>query len=203
MQLCEILKIDESPYARQFRHVMSVVDQLHAFPRLPTIPVLLTKNRREGGAYISRMRPPIPLSINISVNTDSPALTLLHEVGHLLDHLALNPIKQGFGSEHDPLFDPLRNFWAANKSIRCLTKIVTGRSAINPKRRSYLRYQLQVEEIWARTYLQWVVAKSDDLLLRVFFDKVLAHSAELYWETVEMKGIMPLVDRLFSEAGLR
>jgi hypothetical protein len=203
MQLGEILKIDESPYARQFRHVASVVDLLHSFPKLPTIPVLLTRNRREGGAYISRMRPPVPISINISVYTDSPALTLLHEVGHLLDHLALNPIKQGFGSEHDPLFDPLRNFWAANNKIRHLTKIVTESSATNPKRRSFLRYQLHVEEIWARTYLQWVVAKSDDLLLRVFFDKVVANSAELYWEATDMKDIMPLVDQLFSEAGLR
>jgi len=203
MQLCEILDIDESSFARQFRHVVSVVDQLHKFPKLPTIPLLLTKSRREGGGYMYRVRPPIPLSINISVHADSPPITLLHEIGHLLDHLALNPVKEGFGSEHDPLFDPLRNFWAANKKIRRLTKTIAGGMKSNPKMRSLLRYQLRVDEIWARTYLQWVVAKSDDLLLRVCLDQVVANSAEIYWDAAEIAGIIPLVDHLFSEAGLR
>jgi hypothetical protein len=202
MQLCEILRIGESPYARQFRHVVSIVDQLHRFPKLPTIPVLITRSPREGGGYIYRVRPPVPLSINISVQADSPPITLLHEIGHLIDHLALNPIKQGFGSEHDPLFDPLRNYWAAHKKIRRLNKTVAGRKISNPKIRSFLRYQLRVDEIWARTYLQWVVAKSDDLLLQMCLDQVVADSAEVYWDATEMVGIIPLVDRLFSEAGL-
>jgi hypothetical protein len=203
MQLREILNIDESPYARQFRHVVSVVDQLHRFPKLPTIPVLITKTRREGGGYIYRVRPPIPLSINISARADSPPITLLHEIGHLLDHLALNPIKQGFGSQRDPLFDRLRNYWAATKKIRHLNKTVAGRMISNPKERSFLRYQLRVDEIWARTYLQWVVAKSDDLFLQVCLDQVVAVSAEVYWDATEMNGIIPLVDELFFEAGLR
>jgi hypothetical protein len=203
MQLCEILNIDESSYARQFRHVVSVVDQLHTFPKLPTIPVLLTKSRREGGGCMYRVRPPIPLSISISVHAESPALTLLHELGHLLDHLALNPIKQGFGSEHDPFFDRLRDFWMMNNRIRRLTKIVSRKKPSNPRMRSFLRYQLTTAEIWARTYLQWVVSKSDDLLLRVFFDKVAANSPEFYWDPGEMDAIILLVDQLFSEAGLR
>ncbi len=203
MQLCEILNIDESPYARQFRHVVSVVDQLHRFPKLPAIPVLITKNRREGGGYMYRVRPPVPLSINISVHAEFPALTLLHELGHLLDHLALNPIKQGFGSEHDPLFNRLRHFWTLNNRICRLTRIVSGNKRSDPRRRSFLRYQLATAEIWARTYLQWVVAKSDDLLLRAFFDKLAADSPEFYWDVGEMNAIIALVDQLFSEAGLR
>jgi hypothetical protein len=174
MQLREILKFDESPYVRQFRHVVSVVDQLHKFPKLPTIPVFITNSRREGGGYIYRLRPPVPLSINISAQANSPPITLLHEIGHLLDHLALNPIKQGFGSQHDPLFDPLRNYWATSRKIRRLHKTVAGRTISNPKSRTFLRYQLRVDEIWARTYLQWVVAESDDLLLQVCLDQVVA-----------------------------
>jgi hypothetical protein len=203
MQLCEILKIGESPFARQLRHVVSIVDQLHRFPRLPSIPLLITRTQRESGGYDYRVRPPVPLSIKISVHAESPALTLLHELGHLLDHLALNPIKQGFGSEHDPLFDELRNSWKTNDRICRLTKIVTGKKPSNAKMRTFLRYQLATAEIWARTYLQWVVAKSDDLLLRVFFDKVAAKSSEFYWDAAEMDAMIPLIDRLFSEAGLR
>jgi len=150
MQLCEILNIDESPYARQFRHVVSVVDQLHKFPKLPTIPVLITQSRREDGGYLYRVRPPIPLSINISVYATSPALTLLHELGHLIDHLALNPIKQGFGSEHDALFDRLRHFWTMSNRIRRLTKLVSRKNQSDSRTRSFLRYQLATAEIWAR-----------------------------------------------------
>jgi hypothetical protein len=102
MQLCEILKLDGSPFARQFRHVVSIVDQLHRFPKLPTIPVLITKSQREGGGYIFRVRPPVPLSINISVRADSPPITLLHEIGHLLDHLALIPSSRALGANTIP-----------------------------------------------------------------------------------------------------
>ena len=97
----------------------------------------------------------------------------------------------------------LRNFWATNKKIRRLTKTVAGRMISNRKMRSLLRYQLRVDEIWARTYLQWVVAKSDDLLLQMCLDQVVADSAEVYWDAAEIVGIIPLVDHLFSEAGLR
>jgi hypothetical protein len=82
MQLREILTIKDSPYARQFRHVVSVVDQLHKFPTLPTIPLLLTRSRREGGGYIFGVRPSVPISINISIYADSPPITLLHEIAH-------------------------------------------------------------------------------------------------------------------------
>jgi len=203
LQLREILTIEDSFYARQLRHVVSVVDLLHGFPRLPTIPLLLTKSRREGGGYIFRTRPSVPISINISVYADSPLITLLHEIGHLLDHLALNPIKQGFGSEHDTLFEPLRDFWATSRKIRRLNPDRRGKEGRNPKMRSFLRYQLEVTEIWARTYLQWVVAKSDDLLLQVCHDQVAANSPEIYWDVEEMNAMIPLVDQLFSEAGLR
>ena len=54
-----------------------------------------------------------------------------------------------------------------------------------------------------QTYVQWVVAKSDDLLLQVCLDEVIADSPGVYWDAAEMAGIIPLVDQLFSEAGLR
>jgi hypothetical protein len=69
--------------------------------------------------------------------------------------------------------------------------------------RSFLRYQLGVAAIWARTYLQWVVAKSDDLFLQVCLDQVAASSPEIYWDEEEIHARIPLVDQLFSEMGLR
>jgi hypothetical protein len=209
MQLREILQIEDSPLARQLHHVVAVVDRLHRFPNLPHIPLVLTKSRRESGAYDYRMRPSRPISIAVSVYGNSPSVTLLHEIGHLLDHLALNPIKCGFGSEHDPLFEPLRVYWSRSLLIRRMNALHARKSAVAPGTRATIRYQLGIPEIWARTYLQWVIAKSDDLLLQVCFHsdtggvKALAGPVpHYYWDHQELDDIIVLVDRLFSEAGL-
>jgi hypothetical protein len=194
---------------RQFRHVVDIVDQLHRFPTLLPFPLIHTKSRRENGAYNHRMRPSRPISIAVSVYADFPSLTLLHEVGHLLDHLVLNPIKQGFGSEHDPLFEPLRRYWSGSRLIRTLAALLERNSRLAPGIRTLIRYQMETPELWARTYLQWVVKKSDDLLLQACLASVRGKPAafagrttHFCWEDAEMDDIIPLVDEVLSEAGL-
>jgi len=103
MMLRDILQIAPSPLSRELQHAVEVVDHLHRCPDTPPFPVVLTRTRREGGAYFSQMRTHRVVRITISKFTPHPALTLIHEVGHLLDNMALNPLKEGFGSEFDLL----------------------------------------------------------------------------------------------------
>jgi len=100
------------------------MDSLHCFLPTSPFPLKLSWSRREGGAYNYFTHPSRPRDISISTHTDYPALTLVHEVGHFLDHLALNPIKRGFASEHDPRFNPLRQSWRESKWVRSLSGLL-------------------------------------------------------------------------------
>jgi hypothetical protein len=209
MQLCDILIVDESPIARQLRHAVAVMDLVHRFPATSPFPLKLTRSRRDGGEYNYYPRPSRPRDISISTHADFPALTLVHEVGHFLDNMALNPIKRGFASEHDPLFDPLRQCWRGSRWVQTLTRLLPRYPALPVALKRLFRHQLQIYELWARTYMQWVVVRSNDLALQICMRSILNNPVKLgdlsfnfHWENEELEVIMEAVDRLFTEAGL-
>ncbi len=93
--------------------------------------------------------------------------------------------------------------------VRELTAALRSKTGPLASDRTLIRYQLGIPELWARTYVQWVVAKSDDLLLEACLrnvlrepDTVAGRTVRFYWEAEEWNGMIPLVDGLFSEAGL-
>lgn len=210
MTLRAILKIQPSPLARELTHVIDLMDLLHKYPPIPAIPVVLTKSRFEEGAYHSLARPNRPVKIAISQYADHPGLTLVHETAHLLDHLALNSMGHGFGSEGDPAFEQLWNLWRASRMTRKLEALLARRRRpISASARRFVRYQMQPSELWARSYTQWVVKRSDDLLLasqlRADRNQSLVGAGGLcdfYWENHDLDRIMDQVDRLLHQAGL-
>jgi hypothetical protein len=207
MRIADILLIDESPFARQFRHVVGLVDHLHRFAASPRIPLVLTKCHHESGAYRYRLRPSQPLSIAVSRYATFPSLTLLHEIGHFLDHLSLNRAKCGFASEFDPVFEPLRSCWTQSALVQRMNAVARS-SRTSPHVRATVRYQLAIRELWARTYLQWAIARSEDIMLLACFQadagslRMNCPPTDYYWDDVELHDIIPLVDQLFFEAGL-
>jgi len=85
MILRDILRIEASPFSRELSYAVDVVDGLHRRPNIPPIPVVLNGSRTEEGAYHSLSRPSRPVRIEISRFAVHPALTLLHEIGHLFE----------------------------------------------------------------------------------------------------------------------
>src|SRR4051794_32603801 len=101
MGLSSILQIPASAISPGLEQAAEIVDRIHRCPPLPRVPVIINRSRTEEGAYYRSTRPERPLKIAISIFAVHPELTLLHEIGHLLDHMALSPLKRGFASEFD------------------------------------------------------------------------------------------------------
>ncbi len=211
MRLRDILFLPGHPATPGLRSAIDVVDALHAFPSLPRFPVVWTRHRREQGAYYGQDRPHHPIKITISSHAAHPALTLLHEVGHLLDHIALNPLKRGFGSDYDALFAPLLRAWSESMNVRALDTLLRkhGHQAASQDR-SAMRVQLSACELWARTYAQWVVMTSGSVSLRQDLTSLRqtgSHFAgrlcAFQWDDADFIPIMKRTDELLREAGLR
>jgi len=212
--LRDILKFDESSFSDELKHTVGVLDQVHRWPQIPSCPVVVSGSRKDGGCYHSLSHPSRPEKLEISCFTVYPSLTLVHEVGHMLDHMALNPIKRGFGSEHDPMFDPLYLVLETSRSVRKLIALnARKRPVVAPMIRKYLTYLLQPRELWARTYVQWVANRSKDILIVSQLRSATIEPLDeppifrklgigYYLDDDDFSRIIPVVDDLFRQRGL-
>jgi hypothetical protein len=141
--------------------MIGVIDSVHTFPRTPPFPFVFSNIRKDQGVYHYRTKPAHAEKIELSRHADYLQLTLIHEVGHFLDHFALNPIKRKFGTDHDPLFEPLLTLWAESPDVIAAQKLLNrfGHSETKSNRTA-LQYQLTPRELWARSYTQWVVTRA-------------------------------------------
>ncbi|MCL2645826.1 MAG: hypothetical protein FWD61_02345 [Phycisphaerales bacterium] len=207
--LRDILKFGESPLFDELTHAVGVLDRVHHWPRIPACPVVISGSCKEDGCYNSLSHPSRPGKIEISRFAMYPSITLIHEIGHMLDHMALNPIKRGFGSEHDPMFDQLHLAWEASRIVHKLTAHhARKRPAVEPRVRRFLAYQLRPRELWARTYVQWVANRSKDIMIASQFRTATVEASvfrklgvESYWDDDDFCRIIPLVDEIFYKRG--
>jgi hypothetical protein len=209
MYLSELLRLPDDPLSTTLQRTIWLVDSLHRFPGGSPFPIRVTKSRREQGSYQYLVRPNRPIRIELSRHAVFPALTLLHEVGHFLDHVALNRIKQDFGTLVDPMFEPLRERWGRSPGVNQLRRILEKGRRLAKHDKRMLHYQLTLPELWARTYVQWIVKRSREAFIGEQFERlrnegiILGGTAHhLQWDDDEFQVIMLEVDRLFAAAGL-
>jgi len=205
MRLREILTIEDTDLIESLRPAIEAVESVHKFPKLPICPVIQTRRRTEQGAYYFRGRPNTPIRIEISKFAQYPNLTLIHEIGHLLDTLVLNPLKADYGSEYDFTFDQLITEW--NRTLSPMRRLL--RSVRLPADRTLLHSLMRPRELWARSYTQWLVRRSGNSQLAEQLDAareagtyIANRKVLLQWEDPEFKSIMTLVDELMNGANL-
>jgi hypothetical protein len=155
------------------RRALAAIDAVHGDGDLPLLPVVLTRAIVEAGAYQWDDRSREPLRLRLSSFSDHPELTIVHEIGHFLDHQALG--RPGFfASESGALGSVMRtiNETEAVKrlhSLRTRRRVIVnerGRREAEVIRQSHVTYLLQSKELFARAYAQFVTAESRDPVLR-------------------------------------
>ena len=161
MSLAEILLVDDPNIRKATEATIAAADRIHRFPKISPIPLVSSRSRTEEGAYHFASRPLRPLKIVISRYARHPSWTLLHEIGHLLDNTVLNSPGLVFGSDGGRCFENLLGIWRADPHLRSLHRLLMDRGRrAGPASRNALRYELSGGELWARTYVQWMAARS-------------------------------------------
>jgi hypothetical protein len=145
---------------------LGAVDSVHAFPdHMPTVPIRAIRGRAHVGWY--RTLPDgSPLDILISRDGDDPGFTLLHELGHLLDHQGLGSTPGECASASDEL-DDWRAAVDASEAVHDLGEmnarspilIPTSVGAVVALDPEDFEYLLRPEELFARSYSQWIASK--------------------------------------------
>jgi hypothetical protein len=179
--------------ARDIKEVLALIDQVHGDGKLPKIPVRLDSATRRNGAYIS-WQDGRAEAIALSRKGTRPRLTIAHEIGHFLDHQAL-----GFAGR----FDHTGEFWAdwkeavkGSEAVRELQNLPSNRH------RSYL---LEWRELWARSYSQYIAAKSGDSGMLEAIGKIrengIGGDRFSQWSEEDFKPIAAAIEAMFTKLG--
>lgn len=201
------------------RHTARVIDSIHRDGILPEISIVREYTGGSNGRYsyftqqdngqFFRVE-----KIRIAPGIGEPHFTSAHEIGHLLDHQAIDKVgkyasvRSGIMSEwRDAVMssEAVTNLRALS-SVRALEALdVSGIMVEIPINKKYVNYLLKKEEIWARSYAQYIAANSSDFYLELqLAERINAFKGRVYtsqWNDKDFEPIATAIDTLFRKLG--
>ena len=202
------VQIPSGPAFDPVRRALAAIDAVHGDGMLPRLPVVLTRAATEAGAYEWNDRTGEALRLRLSSLGGHPEFTVVHEIGHFLDHQALG--RPGtYASETGGCAGVMAAIdrSAAIEALRALRgrqfRLVQERRrriAVRV-RQSFVEYHLLPRERFARAYAQFIAVSSHDSELLKQRDAVrLSESGAVYhvhWDDEDFRPIHEQFDRLF------
>lgn len=159
------------------------------------IPVSIDPGLVYPGLYsIAADGQPVRIAVNPAVHR--PRLTLLHEVGHFLDHRMIEP--EGAWASTGPLFEAWRA--AVDESDAVLELRRQELVPPLPQLARGMSYLLKIEELFARSYAQWIAIRSgNDALLDEVSGSLSGLSYPEYWGMDDFGPVADALDEAFKE----
>ena len=205
---------------REIRGAIATIDGVHGDGKLPSIPVFgRTTDAENTGEFAFDTTTGKAAHIGISPAGERQRLTFIHETGHFIDGFGIprSDGKEGPGRSYST--DPAMKEWwkAVQKSDAVKTlKGLRGKSVIDitmpdgkPARLKLkggaVDYLLRNDELWARSYAQYVATRSSDTTLRKELGDSLGGFEHPYiprqWNHQDFEPIAAEFDRLFTKLG--
>ena len=180
------------PEYAPIRRALAAIDAAHDDGDLPSLPIELARDLKEGndGEYWGDQVH--AFKIRIAALSKIKEFSLACEVGHFLDHQALAP-GQGYAT-----LDPKGALLDVLLSIR-LSKSAQGIQSYAHDAKAY-DYLNDETEWWSRAYAQWVALRSGSTILKKQADYAIENEVG-YWEWDDFKPISEAIDLLFKQRG--
>lgn len=201
--------------ANPFLHrALELIDRVHRSGYLPRVQLRLMPADAE-----FEYRPTIPPHIFIDTGARRKLSTMIHTIGHVLDQF-------GFGTGEYNRFETsklrgtnyqgiLRDWWHTIHATQTVTTLVFARenptmlkSVIDDVQiipdRADLAYMASAEELWARSYLQYIAIKTQDEELLADLRTTLNQRTFVLleqWPEHEFAPIAAQIDTLFTHLG--
>lgn len=163
------------------------------------------------------------MRIEISDQAKSPRLATVHEAGHFVEFAAIPAgpgTQKAVNGQRDWANDPLMAVWRkaveeseAVKKLRTLDVNgyvmlpLSGRVDLPAEYKTHIEYLLRPQEIWARSYAQYIAVRSGEPKLNAELAKTLegigTHELAMtkQWTEDEFKPIASAIDKLFEGLG--
>ena len=201
------LLIAPSPLNTPLFDAVRAIEAVHVDGPLPPIP--LRFNTALGDSH-GRFRyvGSEPVSININPSLPHVELATVHEIGHFLDFSGIDA--GAFASGTSPLMRPWLDAVRATRRFGELVVAINEAIEGRPDAAHALREVARPEELWARSYAQYVAAqgRSPTLLASIDAFRGEAGTARrlarlLHWDDDDFGPVVAAIEALFRGIGWR
>jgi hypothetical protein len=193
---------------------LDAIAKVHGDGTLPKIPIEQTASTQKLGGFVYTIFGR-PIKIEVSSKGDHPALTAIHEIGHFLDNSGI-PNTQ-VGSRNYETTPVLKDWLEAVKKSQAVGELKAyvasgrlkgtrpdGTTYDYPTDTKYVGYLLQHNELWARSYAQYIAVKSGDKSLaaelKAIMDPAMAYN-QRQWSDADFEPILKAIDAMFTKLG--
>jgi len=198
---------------RSIDRSIELIDKVHGDGQLKKLPVSRLPRGDEYGRFRWHAITGDAIGIEVKENAPHVEMTAIHEIGHYLDHSGIGKPKR-MSSQTDPIMDEWKTVVKNSAAYKKLLAIYdqgyvdVERLGVmyrwrDPKVRSHFKYLLSDEELWARSYAQYIALKTDDPVLRKQLEEMLKNKIEgdSQWSDADFEPIAKEIDKLFTKIG--
>lgn len=187
---------------RWYDDMEAVIRAVHHLPSYP-LEYRISRARKRYAAYYDYSTPQRD-RIAVSVYNATPHFSFAHEMGHFVDRRGLtNPAGGAFASRTSPTMEIWRKAIAESESYKELRRMKTvGSSEIQ----AALNYFMRPQELWARSYAQYIAVKSAHSALLTELQEIQAEMRDnlrlsTQWREEDFPPIIKAIDFLFKREG--
>ncbi len=218
-------------FSRTVRPALRLIDAVHRDGNLPTIAVRPLADPPGGdtqGQYWPGIGETVPV-IELWRGCGFPWVVCIHEIGHFLDDRGFALPADQWASEASPLLQQWRDVvsqtrvCARLRSLRslpqyrvtdangqsrlvCFEEVILGNGTIveRPVDVDLVRYAGAWRELFARSYVQYIVRESGDArLMEQFMQVRVGESVVLHWDEDDFLPVHAAIDDLMRLVGWR
>lgn len=207
---------------KNVRDAIDLIGKVHGDGTLPVIPIEETKKGTAFGLF-RRTPDNQPIDIQIHKSGTDQKFTTVHEIGHFLEKSAIGGTVTKNGGR-DWVNDPVFKDWHAavmkSESVRQIQETAskdtvlyrnpyTGKDEKAKVPKATANYLLMPEELWARSYAQYIAHKSKDPEMLAVVAHDVEHSSEAkmkmcpQWWKSDFHGIEAEIDKIMVKQGWR
>jgi hypothetical protein len=192
------------------RYALAVLDEVHGDGNLPPLPIRSSRAHSYHGQYSFYSNGP-PADIKLSTISTHPEFTTLHEVGHFLDHhgigepgvfASLTPGKLDGWWEAVSNSDAIIELQRLSTLRQVTVRMENGKDKPQDIDHYHVQYLLTRHETFARSYAQYIAAKSKDPVLLKQLEEI--RNDPIYtsqWGDDDFAPIEKALDALFEGLG--
>jgi hypothetical protein len=181
---------------------LRLIASLHRIQAIPCIPIEYTDDEMRFALYVPGDGR--PERIELSRRGPHRRLSLIHEIGHLLDHALGGYMIYSSSQASSPLADVMQMI-DRSRAIQNFRSFIVHNSSRDPVVRQ-ITYWLAPGEQWARAYAQFVATQSDSPALQAELAfardmEALAVNKNVQWDRQDFEPILEAMAVAFRNMG--
>lgn len=168
---------------------LKVVDQIEGSEGFTTHAQLIIRKIKPGGFAAKR--------IEIINTAPHPHLSLIHEIGHIIDLESIVPPYHTFSSESQLASDNMLKLQGLIRKSKAFERIYLSRHLDS----EYKSYLLEGKELFARAYTQYIASRSNNrkILEELAIMRSAPESKLLFWSRSDFEPIAEALDGIVKQ----